>query len=220
MAKISLTPVSTLISHIYKTSNSWCWIVVSVSDVSLLCNLEFVQNSLFFRWTCSCSVICLVFRGPHSTRPQQPLPQSWLQDPDRPSIISATELKELDNLDTDADEGWAGLDLNRINNNLALFIILQYLAYWTTLGGLKFILFKVEILFTNHVLYHSGAQMEVDYTEKLNFSDDEENQAAKDKGENWWVLKSLIFTGSSFFNHPLLFQALLFIFGLCSLFYV
>ena len=26
--------------------------------------------------------------------------------------------------------------------------------------------------------------MEVDYTEKLNFSDDEENQAAKEKGEN------------------------------------
>lgn len=32
---------------------------------------------------------------------------------------------------------------------------------------------------------NSGAQMEVDYTEKLNFSDDEENQAAKEKGENW-----------------------------------
>lgn len=31
--------------------------------------------------------------------------------------------------------------------------------------------------------------MEVDYTEKLNFSDDEENQAAKEKGENWWVIK-------------------------------
>lgn len=30
-----------------------------------------------------------------------------------------------------------------------------------------------------------GAQMEVDYTEKLNFSDDEENQAAKEKRENW-----------------------------------
>lgn len=29
--------------------------------------------------------------------------------------------------------------------------------------------------------------MEVDYTEKLNFSDDEENQAAKDKRDNWWV---------------------------------
>lgn len=28
--------------------------------------------------------------------------------------------------------------------------------------------------------------MEVDYTEKLNFSDDEENQAAKDK-RDWWV---------------------------------
>lgn len=28
--------------------------------------------------------------------------------------------------------------------------------------------------------------MEVDYTEKLNFSDDEENQASKDKGD-WWV---------------------------------
>ncbi|KAM9848726.1 protein PRRC2C [Aulostomus maculatus] len=81
-------------------------------------------------------------KGPRSARPQQPPPQSWLQDPDRPSIISATELKELDNLDTDADEGWA------------------------------------------------GAQMEVDYTEKLNFSDDEENQAAKDKGENWeWMGK-------------------------------
>ncbi|CAI5640031.1 unnamed protein product [Oreochromis niloticus] len=81
-------------------------------------------------------------KAPRSARPQQPPPQSWLQDPDRPSIISATELKELDNLDTDADEGWA------------------------------------------------GAQMEVDYTEKLNFSDDEENQAAKDKGENWeWLGK-------------------------------
>lgn len=28
--------------------------------------------------------------------------------------------------------------------------------------------------------------MEVDYTEKLNFSDDEENQASKDK-RDWWV---------------------------------
>ncbi|KAM6921826.1 LOW QUALITY PROTEIN: protein PRRC2C [Xenentodon cancila] len=81
-------------------------------------------------------------KSTRSARPQQAPPQSWLQDPDRPSIISATELKELDNLDTDADEGWA------------------------------------------------GAQMEVDYTEKLNFSDDEENHAAKEKGENWeWMGK-------------------------------
>uniref|UniRef100_A0A9J8D0J8 Proline rich coiled-coil 2C n=1 Tax=Cyprinus carpio carpio TaxID=630221 RepID=A0A9J8D0J8_CYPCA len=73
--------------------------------------------------------------GPRSgLRPSQPPSQPWLQDPDRPSIVSATELKELDNLDTDADEGWA------------------------------------------------GAQMEVDYTEKLNFSDDEENHS-KEKGE-------------------------------------
>ncbi|XP_055020539.1 protein PRRC2C isoform X2 [Boleophthalmus pectinirostris] len=80
-------------------------------------------------------------KGSRSGRAQPPPPQSWLQDPDRPSIISATELKELDNLDTDADEGWA------------------------------------------------GAQMEVDYTEKLNFSDDDENQS-KDKGENWeWMGK-------------------------------
>ena len=50
-----------------------------------------------------------MLRGPRSTRPQQPPPQSWHQDPDRPSIVSATELKELDNLDTDTDEGWAGL---------------------------------------------------------------------------------------------------------------
>lgn len=48
-------------------------------------------------------------RGPRpGGRPSQPPPQSWMQDPDRPSIISASELKELDNLDTDADEGWAG----------------------------------------------------------------------------------------------------------------
>ncbi|XP_016402659.1 protein PRRC2C-like [Sinocyclocheilus rhinocerous] len=48
-------------------------------------------------------------KGPRSgLRPSQPPSQSWLQDPDRPSIVSATELKELDNLDTDADEGWAG----------------------------------------------------------------------------------------------------------------
>ncbi|XP_046691688.1 protein PRRC2C isoform X1 [Silurus meridionalis] len=81
-------------------------------------------------------------KGPRpSGRPVQPPPQAWLQDPDRPSIISASELKELDNLDTDADEGWA------------------------------------------------GAQMEVDYTEKLNFSDDEDH-AAKEKGDNWeWVNK-------------------------------
>lgn len=38
-----------------------------------------------------------------------------------------------------------------------------------------------------HPLHVPGAQMEVDYTEKLNFSDDEENQAAKEKGENWQV---------------------------------
>ncbi|KAJ3599916.1 hypothetical protein NHX12_033870 [Muraenolepis orangiensis] len=80
------------------------------------------------------------FRAPRPSRPQpQGPPQAWLQDPDRPSIVSATELKELDNLDTEADEGWA------------------------------------------------GAQNEVDYTEKLNFSDDEENQAAKEKGE--WMGK-------------------------------
>lgn len=34
-------------------------------------------------------------------------------------------------------------------------------------------------------LVSPGAQMEVDYTEKLNFSDDEENQAAKEKRDNW-----------------------------------
>lgn len=34
--------------------------------------------------------------------------------------------------------------------------------------------------------------MEVDYTEKLNFSDDEENQASKDK-RDWWVENYLFF---------------------------
>ncbi|XP_038650870.1 protein PRRC2C isoform X2 [Scyliorhinus canicula] len=59
-----------------------------------------------------------------SLRQQQ---SQWSQDLlERPSIISANELKELDNLDMETDDGWA------------------------------------------------GAQSEVDYTEKLNFSDEDE----------------------------------------------
>ncbi|XP_068096005.1 protein PRRC2C isoform X3 [Hyperolius riggenbachi] len=66
-------------------------------------------------------------------------PQAWVSEGvERPSIISANELKELDNLDTEADEGWA------------------------------------------------GAQSEVDYTEQLNFSDDDEQSTnQKDKSESW-----------------------------------
>ncbi|KAM8999867.1 protein PRRC2C-like isoform 2-T2 [Sarcophilus harrisii] len=67
-------------------------------------------------------------------------PPTWAPEPERPSILSATELKELDkfdNLDAEADEGWA------------------------------------------------GAQMEVDYTEQLNFSDDDEQGGSqKDSKEN------------------------------------
>lgn len=66
-------------------------------------------------------------------------PQAWAAEGiERPSIISANELKELDNLDTEADEGWA------------------------------------------------GAQSEVDYTEQLNFSDDDEQSPSrKEKAESW-----------------------------------
>ncbi|KAG9483210.1 protein PRRC2C isoform X2 [Eleutherodactylus coqui] len=66
-------------------------------------------------------------------------PQAWAAEGiERPSIISASELKELDNLDTEADEGWA------------------------------------------------GAQSEVDYTEQLNFSDDDEQSPnQKDKTKSW-----------------------------------
>ncbi|KAM8816008.1 protein PRRC2C isoform 4-T4 [Rhynchonycteris naso] len=63
-------------------------------------------------------------------------PPSWAPEPERPSILSASELKELDkfdNLDAEADEGWA------------------------------------------------GAQMEVDYTEQLNFSDDDEQGSSSPK---------------------------------------
>ena len=69
------------------------------------------MESVFCEYPFSChwsrppSSVC---RPPRPGRPQQGPPQAWLQDPDRPSIVSATELKELDNLDTDADEGWAG----------------------------------------------------------------------------------------------------------------
>lgn len=61
-------------------------------------------------------------------------PPSWASEPERPSILSASELKELDkfdNLDAEADEGWA--------------------------------------------------QMEVDYTEQLNFSDDDEQGSTSPK---------------------------------------
>lgn len=54
-------------------------------------------------------MFCWGLRVSRSARPQQHPPQAWHQDPDRPSIVSATELKELDNLDNDTDEGWAGL---------------------------------------------------------------------------------------------------------------
>ncbi|XP_072919665.1 protein PRRC2C isoform X3 [Hemitrygon akajei] len=54
---------------------------------------------------------------------------------ERPSIINANDLKELDNLDTEADDGWA------------------------------------------------GAQSEVDYTEKLNFSDEDEGGSTEGKNE-------------------------------------
>ncbi|XP_069823710.1 protein PRRC2C isoform X2 [Dendropsophus ebraccatus] len=66
-------------------------------------------------------------------------PQAWAAEGiERPSIISANELKELDNLDTEADEGWA------------------------------------------------GAQSEVDYTEQLNFSDDDDQSPnQKEKSESW-----------------------------------
>uniref|UniRef100_A0A4W3GTA2 Uncharacterized protein n=1 Tax=Callorhinchus milii TaxID=7868 RepID=A0A4W3GTA2_CALMI len=59
---------------------------------------------------------------------------------ERPSIIKPNELKELDILDTENDDGWA------------------------------------------------GAQSEVDYTEKLNFSDDEESGISKERDESWYGL--------------------------------
>lgn len=67
-------------------------------------------------------------------------PPSWCSEPiERPSILSASELKELDkfdNLDAEADEGWA------------------------------------------------GAQSEVDYTEQLNFSDDDEQGSSQKEKES------------------------------------
>lgn len=56
--------------------------------------------------------------------------------------------------------------------------------------------------------------MEVDYTEKLNFSDDEENQAAKDKGENWLAFFFFFFL----YIHLLIYYILLllFVFFTCT----
>lgn len=115
-------------------------------------------------------IFCWVLRVSHSARPQQPPAQSWHQDPDRPSIVSATELKELDNLDNDADEGWAGLYI--------FFCKHHSFNNWLTK--------QPRASRQSRFHCYSGAQMEVDYTEKLNFSDDEENQASKDK-RDWWV---------------------------------
>ncbi|KAJ1172161.1 hypothetical protein NDU88_004011 [Pleurodeles waltl] len=75
-------------------------------------------------------------RGSRGRHP--PPPQSWsVEGVERPSIVKANELKELDNLDTEADEGWA------------------------------------------------GSQSEVDYSEQLNFSDDEEQGGTpRERGES------------------------------------
>lgn len=55
-------------------------------------------------------VFFFFFRGPRGRGPP-----SWCSEPiERPSILSASELKELDkfdNLDAEADEGWAGKNI-------------------------------------------------------------------------------------------------------------
>lgn len=71
------------------------------------------------------------------TRPPRPLRQLVERAP-RPTIINAENLKGLDDLDTDADDGWAGL------------------------------------------------HEEVDYSEKLKFSDDEEEEDAVTDGRPQW----------------------------------
>ncbi|XP_012876832.1 PREDICTED: protein PRRC2B isoform X6 [Dipodomys ordii] len=71
------------------------------------------------------------------TRPVRPLRQLVERAP-RPTIINAENLKGLDDLDTDADDGWAGL------------------------------------------------HEEVDYSEKLKFSDDEEEEDAVKDGRPTW----------------------------------
>lgn len=65
--------------------------------------------------------LCFSFsRGPRGRGPP-----SWCSEPiERPSILSASELKELDkfdNLDAEADEGWAGKDLRLMISFLCIF---------------------------------------------------------------------------------------------------
>lgn len=74
---------------------------------------------------------------PGATRPARPLRQLVGRAP-RPTIINAENLKGLDDLDTDADDGWAGL------------------------------------------------HEEVDYSEKLKFSDDEEEEDGVKDGRPKW----------------------------------
>lgn len=105
------------------------------------------------------------FRGPRGRGPP-----SWCSEPiERPSILSASELKELDkfdNLDAEADEGWAG-------KNIKLIVCYLYAeCFW-----------KINWIF----VYASGAQSEVDYTEQLNFSDDDEQGSSQKEKESGWV---------------------------------
>ncbi|KAM9117009.1 protein PRRC2B isoform 5-T5 [Pangshura tecta] len=74
---------------------------------------------------------------PGVSRPTRPVRQQGERAP-RPTIINAENLKELDELDTDADDGWAGI--------------------------------------------HD----EVDYSEKLKFSEDEEDEEALKDGRQKW----------------------------------
>lgn len=80
----------------------------------------------------------------------------------RPAIINPEDLKDLDELDNDCEDGWAGV---------------------RSLSLLTDEFFSPIVIVTG--VCSSGLHEEVDYSEKLKFSDDEEDHSAFEKNKIW-----------------------------------
>lgn len=82
----------------------------------------------------------------------------------RPAIINPDDLKDLDELDNDCEDGWAGERL---------------LAFFSS---------SSRVFSPMHIVTDvcpSGLHEEVDYSEKLKFSDDEEDHSPCEKNKIW-----------------------------------
>lgn len=97
-------------------------------------------------------------RFPRLAPPRAPQTAPRLSEAvNRPSILKQDDLKEFDELDQETDDGWAG--------------------EWLIIGFFNSVLSDLcSQLVTHWFSFNPGAHEEVDYTEKLKFSDDEDGK--------------------------------------------